>query len=73
MNNEQQTAFCDLPLDHFPFTIEIIDDDLGVVWSTTVEGMCALDVPGLGPERASHRTTRITYANGEVVEAKANG
>ena len=65
-------AFRDLPADHFPFTIRIVDDELGVVWEETIKGPCALEVPGFGPERADKRCVTITYANRETVSTRSS-
>lgn len=66
MSKEDNVAFHDLPADHFPFTITITDDEFGVVWEETVEGPCALEIPGFGPERAKHRRCEIKWGNGIV-------
>lgn len=63
-------AFRDLPRSKFPFHIQVIDDQLGTVWEATVEGATALEVPGLGPERAEHRYTRVVFADGEIQDSR---
>jgi len=58
--------FIDLPPQNFPFNIKIIDDELGLLWEETVEGPCALAVPGFGRGRAAHRRVEITYPDGSM-------
>lgn len=64
--------FVDLPPQNFPFNIKIIDDELGLLWEETIEGPCALAVPGFGPERAAHRRVEVTHPDGSISISKGD-
>ena len=62
------TAFVDLPAAAFPFTVELLDANRKVVWSTTVTGPGAVHVPGPAELGPGPRTARVTYPDGTVDE-----
>lgn len=62
--------FHDLPADAFPFHIVTIGHNDEVLWEQTVEGPCALEVPGFP---GAVKLVRVTYANGRVGESYTEG
>ena len=71
----KKLAFHDLWPEAFPFTI-VITSRLGMVlWTKTViaedlaDGVAAIEIPGYGHTEHVPVSVRITYANGEVVNA----
>lgn len=66
-----KSVFADLPASAFPFTIEFLRTDTGeVLWSTVATGPGGSHIPKLGSP--DYRLMcRMTFANGEVVEALA--
>lgn len=59
-------AYKSVPEDAFPFTIELIDYDTDeTVWSLTVEGPRAIEIPSMRPRVCK---ARVTFATGETQE-----
>jgi hypothetical protein len=70
---DRPSAFHDLPASAFPFTMELLDAETREVrWSQKVTGAAAIRVPSRDEiNDGKPLTSRITFADGEVVETDA--
>lgn len=70
MSSESPTAFIDIPVTEFPFTVEGYDSDTGdTVWTQEVSGPGSMKIPGK-PEDVREIQVRVTFPDGSVWDTK---
>jgi hypothetical protein len=76
MNGNGPVAFHDLPASAFPLVMELLDaDSREVRWTTTITGRPGgIRIPGNAETNGGKPViARITFADGETVEAMPGG
>jgi hypothetical protein len=75
MNGNGPTAFHDLPASAFPLVMELLDAaSREVRWTATITGPGGVRIPGCAETNGGKPViARITFADGETVEAMPGG